>query len=150
MNNQSGTRDPRWVDAILDWRWTWLLARVALTSAFLIGGLTKLLNFNDAIAEQEHFGLRPGALYAVATIVVELVGSALVISGRWIWLGAGALAVFTAIATLIAHPFWTMSGQERFLATNAFFEHLGLIAGFAIAALLAEREARDSALGGRA
>jgi uncharacterized membrane protein YphA (DoxX/SURF4 family) len=50
--------------------------------------------------------------------------------------------VFTALATLIAHPFWTMVGQERFLATNAFFEHLGLIGGFVIAALLAARETR--------
>jgi hypothetical protein len=32
-----------------------------------------------------------------------------------------------------------MTGHERFLATNAFFEHLGLIAGFVIAAQLAAR-----------
>ena len=134
--------NPGWVDAILDWRWTWPVARVLLTSAFLVSGFTKLFSFGDAVAEQAHFGINPPALFAVLTIVVQLVGSALVISGRWLWLGAGALAVFTALATLIAHPFWEMVGQERFLATNAFFEHLGLIAGFVIAALLAARERR--------
>ena len=131
---------PTWVDAVLDWRWTWPLARVALTSAYWVGGLTKLFNFTDAVAEQTHFGLHPPALFAVLTILVELAGSALVISGRWLWLGAGALAVFTALATLIAHPFWTMTGHERFLATNAFFEHLGLIGGFVIATLFAARQ----------
>jgi len=132
--------NPSWVEAILDWRWTWPLARVGLTSAYWIGGLSKLFNFTDAVAEQAHFGLNPPALFAVLTIIVELAGSALVISGRWLWLGAGALAVFTALATLVAHPFWTMAGHERFLATNAFFEHLGLIAGFVIATLFARRE----------
>jgi hypothetical protein len=32
-----------------------------------------------------------------------------------------------------------MHGQERFIATNAFFEHIGLVGGFVLAALLAER-----------
>jgi uncharacterized membrane protein YphA (DoxX/SURF4 family) len=130
--------NPSWVDAILEWRWTWPLARVALTSAYWVGGFTKLFDFSGAVAEQAHFGINPPALFAALTIIVELVGSALVISGRWLWLGAGALGIFTAVATLIAHPFWAMEGHERFLATNAFFEHLGLIGAFVIAALFAE------------
>ena len=84
-------RNPRWVDAILDWNGTWLLARLALTCAYWIGGLTKLLDFPGAIAEQQHFGLAPPALFAAATIAIELIGSALVVAGRWVWLGAGAL-----------------------------------------------------------
>lgn len=132
--------NPGWVDAILGWRWTWPLARVGLASAYVVGGLRKLFDFAGAVAEQAHFGIEPPALFAVLTIVVQLAGSALVITGRWLWLGAGALAVFTALATLIAHPFWSMTGHERFLATNAFFEHLGLIAAFVIAALFAASE----------
>ena len=134
-------RNPRWVDAILDWNGTWLLARLALTCAYWIGGLTKLLDFPGAIAEQQHFGLAPPALFAAATIAVELIGSALVVAGRWVWLGAGALGVFTLVATFIVHAFWTMQGQERFLATNAFVEHLGLVAGLVMAAMLARRRA---------
>lgn len=30
--------DPRWVDAILDWPGTWLLARIGLTGAYILGG----------------------------------------------------------------------------------------------------------------
>ncbi len=131
--------DPRWVDAILDWRGTWPLSRVALTSAFWIGGLTKLIDFPGAVAEQAHFGLSPAALFAVLTILVELVGSGLVISGRLVWLGAGALGVFTGLATLLAHPFWDLAGDARFEAMNSFFEHLGLIAGLVMAARLGER-----------
>lgn len=143
MSTANGTRaTPSWVSAILDWRWTWPLARVALTSAYWVGGLSKLFDFPGAVAEQAHFGIQPATLFAALTIAVELMGSLLVISGKWLWLGAGALAVFTVLATLIAHPFWTMVGHERFLATNAFFEHVGLVGGFVIASLFASREPR--------
>jgi uncharacterized membrane protein YphA (DoxX/SURF4 family) len=76
-------------------------------------------------------------LWAVLTIAVELVGSALILAGRWVWLGAGMLGVFTALAALVANPFWALQGHERFMATNAFFEHIGLIGGFVLAAMIA-------------
>jgi uncharacterized membrane protein YphA (DoxX/SURF4 family) len=131
---------PRWVSAILDWRLVWVAARIALTSAYVLGGLTKLLNFAAAVAEQESFGLHPGWLWASFAIGVELIGSALVISGRFVWLGAGALGVLTAIATLVANTFWTMQGQARFAATNTFFEHVGLIAAFVLVAAFAQAQ----------
>ena len=137
-------KDTSWVDAILEWRWTWLLARLGLTSAYLLGGIVKLTSFSAAVAEQEHFGFHPGWAWAAAAIVVELVGSLFVITGRLVWLGAGALGVLTAVATFAASPFWTMQGQARFMATNTFFEHLGLIAVFVLAAILAERDQRQS------
>jgi uncharacterized membrane protein YphA (DoxX/SURF4 family) len=134
--------DPRWVDAVLDWRWTWLLARIALTGAYILGGMTKLLNFPAAVAEQEHFGFHPGWIWACLAIAVELIGPLLIITGRWVWLGAGALGVLTAIASMAANNFWDLQGLARFEATNAFFEHIGLIAGFVLAALIAEHDQR--------
>jgi uncharacterized membrane protein YphA (DoxX/SURF4 family) len=131
------------VDAILDWRWTWLAARIALSSAYLLGGFTKLLNFRAAIAEQAHFGFHPAWLWASLAIAVELIGSMLLIAGRFVWLAAGAMGVLTFIASLAANDFWAMQGQARFLATNAFFEHIGLIAGFLLAALIAEHAQRE-------
>jgi uncharacterized membrane protein YphA (DoxX/SURF4 family) len=136
-------RTPLWVDVILHWRCTLLAARIGLTSAYVLGGLTKLFDFPAAVAEQEHFGLHPGWVWAVTAILVELIGSALVISGRLVWLGAGSLGILTAIATLVANDFWTMQGQNRFVAANTFFEHIGLIAGFILVALLAEQAAHE-------
>jgi uncharacterized membrane protein YphA (DoxX/SURF4 family) len=128
---------PRWVRAILLSPWVWHAARVALVSAFLIGGLTKLSDFTAAVAEQEHFGLRPGGLWATLAIAVELGGSALVMLGRLVWLGAGGLGVLTAVAMLTANDFWNMAGHERFMALNAFFEHLGMIAGLVLVSMRA-------------
>jgi uncharacterized membrane protein YphA (DoxX/SURF4 family) len=137
-------QDPNWVAAILEWRWTWPAARIALTSAYVLGGLVKLADFPAAVAEQEHFGLHPGWLWASMAIFVELFGSALVISGRFAWLGAGALGVLTTIATVAANNFWDLQGSERFIAVNGFFEHLGLVAGLVMAALIADRAAQEA------
>ena len=116
------------------------LARLALVSAFLIGGLQKLADFPAAVAEQAHFGLAPAPVWAVAAIIVELVGSLLVIARRWTWFGAGGLGVLTAIAMFTANDVWAKTGHDRFMAVNAFFEHLGLIAGLVLVSILSLRK----------
>lgn len=134
------TDAPGWVAAILLWSWILPLSRIALVSAFLIGGIQKLTDFTGAIAEQAHFGLQPAWLWAIAAIIVEIGGSALVMLGRFVWLGAGGLGVLTAVAMLTANSFWTMEGHDRFIAVNDFFEHLGLIAGLVLVSVLSLHE----------
>lgn len=135
--------DPRFVDRILDWRGTWFLARLALVGAYLLGGIVKLSDFPAAVAEQAHFGMHPPTIWAALTIAIEIVGPLLILSGQLVWLGAGMLGVFTGLAALTANAFWTMTGQARFAATNAFFEHIGLIGGFVLAALVADHAQRS-------
>lgn len=119
-----------------------LLARAALTCAFWWGGLAKLLDFAGARAEAAHFfGDEFSLPIAIATIIVELVGSALLVAGRLQWLAAGALAVFTAAATFVAHDFWNVADTAaHFRELNTFLEHIGLIGGLALAAALGQRD----------
>src|SRR3954453_2190089 len=98
----TGTTDPRFVDAILDWRWTALLARLALVGAYLLGAFVKLADWPAAVAEQAHLGMHPPAMWAALTVAVELIGAVLVLSGRLVWLGAGMLSVFTLLAAFTA------------------------------------------------
>lgn len=120
-----------------------LLARFGLTCAFWWGGLAKLLDFASARAEAAHFfGSELALSVAVATILVELVGSGLIIAGRMEWLAAGALAVFTAAATFVAHDFWNVTAPAaHFCEFNTFLEHIGLIGGLVLAAILGARRA---------
>ena len=131
---------PGWIAAILSWPWLWPVSRIALVSAFLIGGFQKALDFPGAVAEQAHFGLQPPWMWALAAVIVELGGSVLVIVGRWVWLGAGGLGVLTAIAMFAANDFWAKVGHDRFIAVNDFFEHLGLIAGLVLVSVLSLHE----------
>lgn len=135
---------PHWVKAILRWPVTLPAARFALVSAFLLGGLLKLIDFPGAVAEQAHFGLQPAALWAVLAILVEIVGSLLLIVGRYVWLAAGALGMLTAVAMIVADPFWALDGAARVAAINGFLERCGLIAGFILAARLAADHADAS------
>ena len=112
-------------------RWAALLA---LCAAYLQGGLNKALDFGAAVGEMNHFGLAPAAPLAIATILTELGASALILTGFYRWAGALALAVFTLFATFVANRFWEMGQPERFMAANAFFEHIGLIGGFILVA----------------
>ncbi|ENZ79545.1 MULTISPECIES: DoxX family protein [Caulobacter] len=134
-------RNPRFVDAILDWPATAPLARLALVGAYLLGAVVKITDFQGATAEQAHFGMTPPAFWAALTIAVEILGPLLILTRRWLWLGAGMLGVFTLLAAITANAFWSMpAGHDRFMATNAFFEHVGLIGGFVLVALLDRRE----------
>lgn len=120
------------------------VAYLGLCAAYLQGGLVKLTDFSGALGEMAHFGLSPAALFAVLVILLELGASAMILSGWLRWLGALGLAGFTLLATGIALRFWDLpAGQERFMAANSFFEHLGLVGGFLLVAWLdlKEREA---------
>src|SRR5215510_7930607 len=112
--------------------WTALLG---LCAAYLQGGIVKATDFSGAVAEMNHFGLAPAVPLAIAVIVLELGASAMILTGFYRWLAALALAGFTLMATLIALRFWELpAGHERFMAANAFFEHLGLVGGFVLVA----------------
>lgn len=117
------------------------VAYLGLCAAYLQGGLVKLTDFSGAIGEMQHFGLAPAPLFAVLVIALELGASAMILIGRLRWLGALALGAFTLLATLLALRFWELpAGQERFMAANSFFEHLGLVGGFLLVAWLDLRE----------
>ncbi|WP_418137781.1 DoxX family protein [Agrobacterium sp. El2ro-1b] len=113
------------------------VALLALCSAYIQGPLTKIFDFPSAIAEMNHFGLQPAAAFAVFVIIFELTASAMVVSGVLRWAGVLALSGFTLLATFIALRFWEMApGMDRMMATNAFFEHLGLAGAFVIVAAI--------------
>lgn len=114
--------------------------RLALTSPFWLSGGLKLLDWDAALAEMNHFGLAPAAPLAILVILLQLGCALAIIVDRIVWLAAGVLGVFTAIATLLAHAYWTYPEPERFAQFNIFFEHLSIIGGLALAAILAEKE----------
>ena len=113
------------------------IAYLGLCAAYLQGGIIKMIDFPGAIAEMSHFGLTPAPLFAVLVIALELGASLMILMGRLRWLGALGLAGFTLLATGIALRYWELPvGHERFMATNSFFEHLGLAGGFLLVAWL--------------
>lgn len=134
------------VESLLGQSWLALLARIAVAQPFLLSGAAKFADFGGAMEEVRGLtGFEPAALFAVLVIVTQLGGSALLIAGgRYTWIGATALASFTAIATFFAHAFWLKPAAERVLHQNIFFEHVSIIGGLAVLAILAARPTRGA------
>jgi transmembrane protein len=135
---QQSTPGP--IAALLAQRWFAPVAAGLLTLPYWSSGVAKLVDLPGAMAEARHFGLEPAGLVVAITIFVQLAGSILLVIGRSAWLAAGALGIFTMIATVVAHPFWTIADPVvRFHERNTFLEHVGLVGGFMLAAILMER-----------
>ena len=128
---------PALIRAVLGLPGIEMILRVALASPFLQSALAKSVDLPAAMTEMAQFGL-PAAT-AIAVIATQAIGVALLLSRRFCWLGAGMLSVFTVLATLLAHGFWQFEGVERAHQTATFFEHVALIGGLAIAAVLVDR-----------
>ncbi|GAA4335641.1 multidrug efflux RND transporter inhibitory subunit MexG [Pigmentiphaga soli] len=116
-----------------------VLGRILLTFMFWSSGLAKLIDFQEGVGEMAHFGLEPAWIFNLATIIVQLGGSLLVIVNRQAWLGAGALAVFTVLTIPLAHPFWAMPQPQATMEMYVVMEHITVVGGLVLAAILGVR-----------
>jgi transmembrane protein len=114
--------------------WFGTLARILLTFMYWGSGLSKLIDFNGGVAEMRYFGLEPAVLFNIAVIITQLGGSALIILNRHVWLGAGALAIFTALTIPIAHNFWAMEEPMKTLEFYVVMEHITVIGAMMVMA----------------
>jgi transmembrane protein len=121
---------------LLDQGWFALLARVVLTFAFWGSGLAKLISFREGAAEMAMFNLPLPEMMNVLTIITQLGGSLLIIINRWTWLGAGALAVFTALTIPLVHHFWSKQGADAVTAFHTATEHVTVIGALMIVSIL--------------
>jgi transmembrane protein len=132
---------PRWVAALLVHPALTIAALVVLTLPYWLSGLSKLRDLPTALDEARHLNLRPAGLIVAVTISVQLGMPLLIIIGVQVWLAAGVLGGFTAVATLLAHRFWADADPAvRFQDRITFREHVGLIGGLMLAAILAAEQ----------
>lgn len=126
--------NPNPISALTSSTWFGYLARTVLTFMFWASGLSKLIDFNAGVAEMAHFGLEPAVAFNIATIITQLGGSVLIILNRWTWLGAGALAVFTALTIPLVHHFWTMEEPFKTIEFYVVMEHITVIGALMVVA----------------
>ena len=111
-----------------------LTIRLTLTTMFWTSAIEKTLNWQGSIGEMAHFGLVPPAVFAMATIVTLIGGPVLFLSRKFLWLGAGWMAIFTLLTIPIAHNFWAMTGKEQIGEWRTAMEHISVVGGLALAA----------------
>ena len=111
-----------------------LLGRVLLSVIFVISGEHKIADFSSTAGYIASKGLPAAQALAALTIAVELGGGLLLLLGwkaRW---AALAIAVFTVLAALFFHNFWTMSGPEAMNNQIHFMKNLAITGGMLMVA----------------
>jgi transmembrane protein len=132
---------PRWIAALLTNPALTTTALVLLTMPYWLSGFSKLRNLSEAMQEARDLHLHPAALVVAVTLAVQLGMPALIVAQVEVWLAVGVLGGFTAVATLLAHRFWSdIDPTVRLQDRIAFREHAGLIGGLMLAAILAEKQ----------
>jgi putative oxidoreductase len=117
-----------------------LAARVTTGGAFLVIGLRNIAH-RRAIAEMLRANGFPfPLLLAACGLALQIILGALMVSGYALAVAAAGLLVFTVLATLMAHSFWTFKGEERAAQVNAFLANM-IMAGGLLALLAAGLQA---------
>lgn len=112
------------------------ISKVILTFFFWMAGIYGLFNFNEIEKEMIEVNLPNPKLFAVATILCQLMGSALVILNPMGcgWVGAGGLIIFTLLTIPFGHAFWKFNEPKRTAEFHIALEHISLIGGLLLAA----------------
>ncbi|MCZ6862546.1 MAG: DoxX family protein, partial [Alphaproteobacteria bacterium] len=73
-------------------------------------------------------------LAVIGTVVLHIVAPLCLILGIFVRESALTLAVFTLLATFIAHDFWNLSGTDRLNQSRVAMAHLAIIGGLLLLA----------------
>lgn len=106
-----------------------LTARCLIAFIFLASGLGKLPEWNSTLQYMASEGLRPGPLFLVPAIAIEILGGLAILIGFRSRLASLILAVYLIPVTLIFHDFWALAGAERQLQLINLMKNLAIIGG---------------------
>ncbi len=98
-----------------------LLARILISSVFLLSGIRKIINYEGTIEWMESFGV-PG-FFLIPAIILEIVGPLLIIIGYKVRISAALLSLFCLTTAIIFLN--DFSNQSV-----AFSKNLALAGGF--------------------
>ena len=116
--------------------WLILLARLCLATVFLVSGVHKALYYRKAVNEFHSAGIRLVGLFLPLTIALHLLASLALIAGVYVVAAALLLALFTLVATLQVHRFWSATGDERLEQSRIALAHLAIIGGLLLLAAI--------------
>ncbi|WP_432239026.1 DoxX family protein [Herbaspirillum robiniae] len=106
---------------------TFRIGRVLLASLFVISGIFKIIGFNGTVGYFTSLGLPVPTIAVLVTILVEVGGGLLLMTGRGVKPVALIIALFTVGATLSAHHFWTLDGAAAQAQLTHFLKNVSII-----------------------
>ena len=105
-----------------------LLARVCLSTLFLVSGIHKALWYPRAFQEFTESSVPMVGVTLPLVIVLHLLASICILLGVFVTPAALSLAVFLIGATVLVHTFWSQS-PERLIQSRNAAANLAIIGG---------------------
>ncbi len=106
-----------------------LLARVLLAALFLPAGISKIAGFAGTAAYIASVGLPLPELGAVIAVVVEVGGGLALLAGYQTRLVALLMAIFTVVAGVFFHAFWTAAPEQLMVEQIMFMKNIAIAGG---------------------
>ena len=113
-----------------------VIGRVLLALMFVLAGFDKLGNIAGTAGYIASGGLPMASALAVIVGLLELFGGLAIMIGfqaRW---AALALGLFTLLASVLFHQFWTMPADKAMMQQLMFMKNLSVAGGLFIVAAL--------------
>lgn len=111
-----------------------LLGRFLLALIFLISGIGKIVHFGDTAVGMAAMGIPLAKVALVFTILIEVGGGLLLITGLYVRYAALIMALFLVPVTLIFHKFWGLPNPEYDNQMINFIKNVAIIGGLLVAA----------------
>ena len=104
-------------------------ARVLLALMFILAGYSKFIGLEGTAGYIASKGLPLATLLAFGAAALELVGGLALALGLQARVAAGALALFTLVATFVFHNFWALPADQAFVQQLMFMKNLAVTGG---------------------
>jgi putative oxidoreductase len=109
-----------------------LAGRVLLSLLFLMSGFGKITGFAGTAGYMASKGLPMVEVLLAITIVIELAGALMIISGFKARLGAAALFLWMIPVTFLFHNYWAMPADQQMIQQIMFMKNLAIMGGLLI------------------
>jgi putative oxidoreductase len=125
-----------------------LVARLLLTTLFLIFGWRKLKDFSGTVDQMVRLSVPTPILAAAVATFMELPVAFAVALGMFVRPLALLLVLYTLGTALIGHRYWTLKGAERVDSMDGFYKNLSIMGGFLLLSMTgAGKYSIDAVLG---
>jgi len=108
-----------------------LIGRVLISIIFIVAGIQKIIGYHSITALLVDKGVTSAHWMVGLSIILELLGGALVFLGLFTRLGAFLLFIFVLTGTFLFHPFLSIRWEEMTHQSYYLLKHL-----FALGSLL--------------
>jgi putative oxidoreductase len=106
-----------------------LIARLLLSTLFLIFGWRKLRDFSGTVRQIIQLGAPTPVLAAGVSVVMEVPVAFAVAVGAFVRPAALLLALYALGTAIVGHRYWTTKGTDRVDSMDGFYKDLSIMGG---------------------